>query len=77
MKSLLSVTGIFLAIFLFLSACTNNDWKTLEERTDNITKAELQSITELLGDDLYEGRAPGTRGGDLSEIYIKSLFKFM
>ncbi|MCK5137790.1 MAG: M28 family peptidase [Bacteroidales bacterium] len=37
----------------------------------------MQSISELLGDDLFEGRAPGTRGGDLAEIYLKSLFKFM
>jgi Zn-dependent M28 family amino/carboxypeptidase len=77
MKSLIAVTGIFLTLFLFLAACTNNDRETLEERTDNISKAELQSITELLGHDLYEGRAPGTRGGDLAEIYIQSLFKFM
>jgi hypothetical protein len=37
----------------------------------------MESITELLGHDLYEGRAPGTRGGDLAEIYMQSLFKFM
>lgn len=77
MKCLLTVTGIFLTLFLFLAACTNKDRRTLEQRTDHITNAELQSITELLGHDLYEGRAPGTPGGDLSEIYIQSLFKFM
>jgi hypothetical protein len=50
---------------------------TLEERVKNLSKAEMQSIIEFLGDDLLEGRAPGTRGGNLAELYMKSLFKFM
>lgn len=62
---------------VFLSSCVHQSNKSLEQRAESITKAEMQSIAELLGDDLYEGRAPGTRGGDLTEIYIKSLFKFM
>lgn len=37
----------------------------------------MQSVTGFLGHDLLEGRAPGTRGGDLAEIYMKSLCKYM
>ncbi len=50
---------------------------TLEERINNLSKAEMQSIVEFLGDDMLEGRAPGARGGNLAECYIQSLFKFM
>ncbi|MDA3822413.1 MAG: M28 family peptidase [Bacteroidales bacterium] len=64
-------------VLLMLGACSPNPKDTLEQRSDNIALSEMQSITELLGHDLYEGRAPGTRGGELTEIYMKSLFKFM
>jgi len=68
--------SVLLVLFM-LSACSSNQEDSLEQRIDNISMAEMQSITELLGHDLYEGRAPGTRGGELTEIYMKSLFKFM
>lgn len=51
--------------------------ETLEERIENISRAEMQSVMEFLSHDLLEGRAPGTRGGFLAELYMKSLFKFM
>jgi Zn-dependent M28 family amino/carboxypeptidase len=50
---------------------------TLEERIENISKQEMQSVMEFLGHDLLEGRTPGTRGGNLAEIYMQSLFKWM
>ncbi len=68
------VTVIFLTILIFTHFLISG---TLEEKIKNLSKAEMQSIIEFLGDDLLEGRAPGTRGGDLAERYIKSLFKFM
>ena len=49
----------------------------LEQRIKNITKQEMQGVVEFLGHDLLEGRSPGTRGGNLAEIYINSLFKWM
>jgi hypothetical protein len=69
--------AFILGIFLILNACSSTPRYTLAQRTDNISRSEMESIAELLGHDLYEGRAPGTRGGDLAEIYLKSLFKFM
>ena len=64
-----------LSIIQIFSSCSNNHHKTLKQRTENISMAEMQSVTEFLGNDLLEGRAPGTRGGNLTEIYLKSLFK--
>ena len=46
-------------------------------RIDRISRAEMESVAELLGHDLFEGRAPGTRGGDLAEVTMQGLFKFM
>lgn len=51
--------------------------ESLEERIKNLSRAEMQSVVEFLADDLVEGRAPGTRGGNISELYLKTLFKFM
>ncbi|MCK4766489.1 MAG: M28 family peptidase [Candidatus Aminicenantes bacterium] len=67
-------TTIFAILFIFASFMFP---ATLEERIENISKAEMQSVVEFLSHDLVEGRAPGTRGGNLSELYMKTLFKFM
>ncbi|MDY0296068.1 MAG: M28 family peptidase [Acidobacteriota bacterium] len=48
-----------------------------EQRLRNISSAEMQAVVEFLGHDLLEGRSPGSRGGDLAEIYIRSLFKML
>ena len=69
------ITGLIL--FFMLRGCAYQAQETIEQRSERITRAEMESIAELLGHDLYEGRAPGTRGGDLAEIYMKSLFKFL
>jgi hypothetical protein len=40
-----------------------------------ISKDEIRGIIGFLASDLLEGRAPGTRGGDLAEAYVKSLYE--
>jgi Zn-dependent M28 family amino/carboxypeptidase len=62
---------------LILAGCGRARAETLEQRADRVSRAEMESIPELLGHDLFEGRAPGTRGGDLAEITLQGLFKFM
>lgn len=47
------------------------------DTTELLSREELQSIIEFLAHDLLEGRAPGTRGGRLSELYLQSLFKLL
>lgn len=49
----------------------------LGKGADRLSRAEMQSVIELMGHDLLEGRAPGTRGGELAEIYLQSMFKWM
>ena len=63
--------------FLTVCACSRDTGRTVEQRANSVSIAEMQSVCELLGHDFYEGRAPGTRGGELTELYMKSLFKFM
>lgn len=47
------------------------------DRTDRFSREEMQSVVEFLAHDLMEGRAPGTRGGRLTELYVQSVFKLM
>jgi len=47
------------------------------ELVELTSREELQSVAEFLAHDLLEGRAPGTRGGRLSELYMQSLFKLL
>ena len=72
MKRLMII--VFTILFLAASILVP---ETLEERIKNISRQEMQSVVEFLSHDLVEGRAPGTRGGNLAETYIKSLFKWM
>jgi len=44
---------------------------------DALSKREMQSVFQFMGDDLFEGRAPGTRGGELAEKYLRSVMKLM
>ncbi|MCP4312908.1 MAG: hypothetical protein GY790_16725 [Bacteroidetes bacterium] len=59
---------------MYISACNNNTTESLEQRIDRVSRAEMESVCQLLGDDLFEGRAPGTRGGELAEITMQGLF---
>ncbi len=68
------IITFFFIISLFTGFISS---QTLEERANAISKEEMQSVVEFLGNDLVEGRAPGTRGGNLSEIYMKSIFKLL
>ncbi len=67
----------FLFLILLLVSCLNSSKESIRQRAERISLSEMQSVTEFLGHDLLEGRAPGTRGGDMAEIYTKSLFKYM
>lgn len=66
-----------LVSLLFVCACLLPalEAKAVRERAARLTLPELQSAVEFLGHDLLEGRAPGTRGGELAENYVESMFK--
>ncbi len=41
----------------------------------NISKDDIRAHIQFLASDLLEGRAPGTRGGELAEEYARSVFQ--
>jgi Zn-dependent M28 family amino/carboxypeptidase len=45
--------------------------------TGEISKREIASTLRFLGHDLLEGRAPGTRGCELAENYVRSVFELL
>jgi Zn-dependent M28 family amino/carboxypeptidase len=47
----------------------------LADRAAKLTKGQMQSVIEFLASDALEGRAVGTRGGELAELYMYNLFK--
>jgi len=66
---------VFISIaILFTGSLFSQD---MEKRVENLSREEMQSVMEFLAHDLLEGRGPGTRGGNLGELYMKSIFKFM
>ncbi|MDZ7290796.1 MAG: M28 family peptidase [candidate division KSB1 bacterium] len=48
-----------------------------QQAAQQITATTLRAHTTFLADDLLEGRAPGTRGGQLAEKYIASQFELL
>ena len=70
-------TGLtVLLILIVLSfSCSEREFGVAGDTPREVSKLEMQSVVEYLASDLLEGRAPGTRGGELAEEYIRSLFK--
>lgn len=67
-----SLRSHLLATFTILSlaAIVRGDDAGLRAAEDSITAAELQEHVATLADDVYEGRAVGTRGGRAAAQYI-------
>ncbi len=65
-----------LALMLVLAfSCSERQFGVPDDMPREISRLEMQSIVEYLASDLLEGRAPGTRGGELAEEYVRSLLK--
>lgn len=47
----------------------------LLDRAKQLPRSKLESPLRFLADDALEGRAPGTRGGNLAELYLESCFR--
>ncbi len=65
----------FAIIFMFSISCSEREFGIADDTPREVSKLEMQSVIEYLASDLLEGRAPGTRGGELAEEYIRSLLK--
>jgi len=59
-----------LSALIFVSAAGAVDEVALRTASDSITAAELQEHVATLADDVFEGRAVGTRGGRAAAQYI-------
>jgi Zn-dependent M28 family amino/carboxypeptidase len=75
-----SVLAMVLVVSLAaVPACTpggDGDSPELHKLKDiNISKEDIRAHIEFLASDLLEGRAPGTRGGELAEEYVRSVFR--
>jgi hypothetical protein len=68
---------ILVAGLVITGSCNCVKPETLEERVERISRAEMESLPELLASDLYEGRAPGTRGGYLAEATMQGICKLL
>lgn len=66
----ITFTTLAILCFTWVSGASS-----LQDRCDKLSRGQLQSVIEFLSADALEGRAPGTRGGELAEIYMHSLFK--
>lgn len=66
-------------VVLLTTASLNSDIRAedLSQAAENLSKRQVQSVMEFLSLDHLEGRAPGTRGGELGEHYIKSVLKLL
>jgi Zn-dependent M28 family amino/carboxypeptidase len=71
MKKFAAIFAVMIFLALFLNSID------LADRASKLSKEQMQSIIELLSSDALEGRAPGTRGGELAELYMYSLFKLL
>ncbi|MBN1163000.1 MAG: M28 family peptidase [Candidatus Krumholzibacteriota bacterium] len=69
---------VMLLIPQVFSACApRKDTSRKDEEGPLLSRQEMQSVVEFLSLDLLEGRAPGTRGGELAEHYVKSAYKLL
>jgi hypothetical protein len=61
----------------FAASAVSQVSESEKQAAQQITEAVLRGHLKFLSDDLLEGRAPGTRGGQLAERYIASQFELM
>ena len=66
---------MFAFILLFLFSCSSNRETELKPALDSITADGLMSHIKILASDEFEGRAPGSKGEDLTVEYLISQFK--
>ena len=68
-----------LLVVLLMVGCALEESKPvgLQGQVESLSRGQMQGMMEFLSLDLLEGRAPGTRGGELAEEYVKSIYQLM
>lgn len=70
MISFSKIITLILSIFNLVST-----YNSFGQPSINISPENLKKHVNILGNDLFEGRGTGTRGGELAANYIQSVFK--
>jgi Zn-dependent M28 family amino/carboxypeptidase len=69
------LTSLFVFTFVGVSLATDSETERLKPALDAITPDGLFAHIKMLASDEFEGRAPGSKGEELSIKYISDLFK--
>jgi hypothetical protein len=75
-RNMVGLSSVLFALSVFtlvLCSCSSDR----DNAGGSVSRAEIQGVIEFLSSDLLEGRAPGTRGGELAEEYVRSVFKLL
>jgi len=64
-------------LFAFITSAVAQVSDAEKKAAQAIDETDIRSHIKFLSDDLLEGRAPGTRGGQLGERYIASQFELL
>lgn len=70
-----SISAFLSLVFFIMASLAVYTSIQAEEDQPLFTENEYKAHLKFLADDLLEGRAPGTRGGDLAALYIASQFE--
>ncbi len=71
--------SLILLLVLLMVGCAVDGARQagLKGEVESLSKRQMQGMMEFLSLDHLEGRAPGTRGGELAEEYVKSIYQLM
>jgi Zn-dependent M28 family amino/carboxypeptidase len=69
--------ALFILFFSFAATAFAQVSEAEKKAAQAIDEATIRGHVKFLADDLLEGRAPGTRGGQLGERYIASQFELL
>ena len=64
--------SVLCCLLIGMSACTAEDDSTGDM---HVSTEDIRAHIEFLASDLLEGRAPGTRGSELAEEYVRSVYR--
>src|SRR4029079_14713532 len=68
--SIVNKLSFAVAAFIAIVACNN----TAQSQMTDVSGARIRAHVKFLASDLLEGRAPGSRGGDLATEYVATQF---
>jgi hypothetical protein len=76
-RPIIPIPVVLVTILVVISSCApgGEDTGRRGPKDIDISKEDIRAHIEFLSSDLLEGRAPGTRGGELAEEYVRSVYR--